>query len=487
MAILSNILYKVPILSVAGKTDVEIRAVQFDSRKIQAGDLFVAVKGTESDGHSFIAKAIEKGAVAVVCEVFPEQLPEGVVFVGVQDSAKSLGIIASNYYDNPSEKLKIVAVTGTNGKTTVATLLFKLFKGLGYKVGLLSTVQNQVNDEIIPSTHTTPDALSLNMLLFAMVENDCTHCFMEASSHAIHQERISGIRLAGTIFTNITHDHLDYHKTFENYIEAKKKLFDEQPKDSFAIVNSDDKRGRVMIQNTKAKKYTYGLKSPSDFKAKLLTNSLEGIELEINNLPIWFKLIGSFNAYNLLSVYAAAVLLGEDETQVLQVLSNLDPPKGRFERVISKSRIIGIVDYAHTPDALLNILTTVNHLREGSEQIITVVGCGGNRDAAKRPIMAEIACKYSNKVILTSDNPRDEEPQAIIDEMLVGVSVIAQRKTLAILDRKEAIKVACSLAGEKDIIVIAGKGHEDYQEIKGVKYPFDDRKILEETFHILDK
>ncbi|MBY0426128.1 MAG: UDP-N-acetylmuramoyl-L-alanyl-D-glutamate--2,6-diaminopimelate ligase, partial [Cytophagales bacterium] len=449
MAVLSNILYKVPMISVAGKTDVEINAIQFDSRKIKSGDLFVAIKGTESDGHSFIEKAIEKGAVAVVCQDLPQHMPEGVVFVGVQDSAKALGIMASNYFDNPSKKLKIVAVTGTNGKTTVATLLFRLFRGLGYKVGLLSTVQNQIDDEVIPSTHTTPDALSLNMLLFGMVENECTHCFMEASSHAIHQERISGIKLDGTIFTNITHDHLDYHKTFENYIAAKKKLFDDQPKDSFAIVNADDKRGRVMIQNTKAKKYTYGLKSPSDFKAKLLTNSLEGLELEINNMPIWFKLIGSFNAYNLLSVYAAAVLLGEDDTKVLQILSNLEPPKGRFERVISKTKIIGIVDYAHTPDALLNILTTVNHLREGSEQIITVVGCGGNRDAAKRPIMADIACKYSNKVILTSDNPRDEDPQAIIDEMLKGVNLVSQRKTLAILDRKEAIKVACSLAGEK--------------------------------------
>jgi UDP-N-acetylmuramoyl-L-alanyl-D-glutamate--2,6-diaminopimelate ligase len=465
---------------VAGSTDVAVSSIQFDSRRIESGCVFVAVSGTQVDGHQFIASSVEKGAVAIVCEILPAELKDGVTYVQVKNSAKALGIMASNFYGNPSAKLKLVAITGTNGKTTNATLLFKLFRNLGYHVGLLSTVQNQIDETVVPATHTTPDPLQLNELLAKMVDYGCTHCFMEASSHAIWQDRIAGLELDGAVFTNITHDHLDYHKTFDAYIEAKKKLFDELPSSAFALTNIDDKRGKVMVQNTKATIRTFALAKPADFKGKLLENTLHGLEMEIENKRVWFRLIGNFNAYNLLGAYGAAVLLGEEPDEVLAKLSALEGAKGRFEQVISKDKITAIVDYAHTPDALENVLKTIQDLRQGKEQVITVVGCGGNRDATKRPIMAQIAVKLSDKAVLTSDNPRNEEPQDILNQMEAGVKLADKKKMLVIADRKEAIKTACMLAKPGDIILIAGKGHEDYQEIKGVKYPFDDKKIVSE-------
>ncbi|MFL5729716.1 MAG: UDP-N-acetylmuramoyl-L-alanyl-D-glutamate--2,6-diaminopimelate ligase [Cytophagaceae bacterium] len=487
MAILKDILYKVSLQSVSGDTDKQISSVIFDSRQVTPGSIFVATKGTQADGHQYIAKAIEKGAVAVVCEACPIIRDEKVTYIETPDSSYALGIIAANFYGNPSAKMKLVAVTGTNGKTTTATLLHELFMKLGYHAGLLSTVENKINEKVLPSTHTTPDAVKLNELLAQMVAEGCTHCFMEASSHAIVQHRVAGLLFTGALFTNITHDHLDYHKTFEEYIKAKKMLFDNLPASAFALVNIDDKRGMVMLQNTKASKYTFALKTPADFKVKIKSNSFHGLELDIDGKEVWFKLIGSFNAYNLLGIYAAAVLLGEDKEEVLTQLSNIESARGRFEQILSPSGITAIVDYAHTPDALKNVLDTINDLRQGNEKIITLVGCGGNRDAAKRPVMADIACKLSDKVILTSDNPRDEQPESILAEMQKGVSVIDQKKTLTIVDRKEAIKTACSLASPHDIILLAGKGHETYQEIKGVKYPFDDKEIVKEIFQLLQK
>lgn len=478
MKLLKDILYKVPLVSIAGSTDVPIEAIQFDSRKVGKGSLFVAVSGTQVDGHQFIDVSFEKGANAIVCEILPAELKQGLTYVQVKNSAKSLGIMASNFYDNPSSKLKLVAITGTNGKTTNATLLWKLFRSLGHKTGLLSTVENQIDELVVEATHTTPDPLQLNQLLDKMVSAGCTHCFMEASSHAIWQDRIAGLELDGAVFTNITHDHLDYHKTFEAYINAKKKLFDELPSSAFALVNIDDKRGKVMVQNTKGTVYTFALEKPADFKGKVLENTLHGLEMEVDNKRVWFRLIGNFNAYNLLGVYAVATLLGEDAVQTLAKLSALEGAKGRFEQVISKDKITAIIDYAHTPDALENVLKTIEELRSGKEDIITVVGCGGNRDAAKRPIMAQIAAKYSHKVILTSDNPRNEEPMDILNQMEAGLKVSDKKKTLIIEDRKEAIKTACMLAKPADIILVAGKGHENYQEIKGTKYPFDDKEIV---------
>lgn len=480
MKILKDILYKTNLVSVAGSTEVEIDTIQFDSRKAGKGAVFVAIVGTQSDGHTYITSVVENGAVAVVCETLPSELKSDVTYVQVKNSAKALGIMASNFYGNPSSHLKLVAITGTNGKTTNATLLFKLFRDLGYHVGLLSTVQNQIDETVITATHTTPDPLQLNELLSRMVEFGCTHCFMEASSHAIQQERIAGLQLDGAIFTNITHDHLDYHVTFDNYIAAKKKLFDDLPSSAFALTNIDDKRGRVMVQNTKAQIQTFALEKPADFKGRLMDNTLQGLEMELENKRVWFRLIGSFNAYNLLGVYGAAVLLGEDKDLVLQKLSALEGAKGRFEQVISKDNITAIVDYAHTPDALENVLKTIADLRSGKEQVISIVGCGGNRDAAKRPIMAQIAAKYSDRAVLTSDNPRNEEPQDILNQMEAGLKAADKKKTLVITDRREAIKTACMLAKPGDIILIAGKGHEDYQEIKGVKHPFDDKKIVTE-------
>jgi UDP-N-acetylmuramoyl-L-alanyl-D-glutamate--2,6-diaminopimelate ligase len=431
------------------------------------------------DGHDFISVALEKGATTIICEQLPEALASGITYIQVVDSAKALGIMAANFYGNPSEKIKVVAVTGTNGKTTTVTLLHQLFVRMGYSTGLLSTVENKINEVVIPSTHTTPDAVSVQALLRKMVDAGCTHCFMEASSHAIVQERIAGLKLAGAVFTNITHDHLDYHGTFEEYIKAKKKLFDELPKDAFALVNGDDKRGGVMVQNCRGTLQTFGLKSAADFKAKILSNTIEGLELDVNGKLIWFRMIGSFNAYNLLGVLGTAVLLGEDEDEVLRELSAIKGAKGRFDR-ISIGGITAIVDYAHTPDALDNVLKTINAFRTGNEQLITVVGCGGNRDKTKRPTMAKIAVSESTKAIFTSDNPRFEEPAEILRDMQAGVGPTDFRKTLTIEDRREAIKTALLLCQKGDIVLIAGKGHEDYQEIKGVKHHFDDAEVVTE-------
>jgi len=478
MAELKDILYKVHITSTSGSMNIEVKGICFDSRKVQPGFIFVAVKGTQSDGHAFVEKAVRSGAIAVVVEKLPEIISEKITYVAVKDSAKALGIIASNFYGNPSGKLKLVGVTGTNGKTTVATLLFKLFTTLGYRCGMLSTVVNKIVDKEIPATHTTPDPIQINELLIRMLEDKCTHCFMEVSSHAAAQGRIEGLNFSGALFTNITHDHLDYHHTFESYIRAKKIFFDGLSSEAFALVNIDDKRGMVMLQNCKAKKQTYGVKKMADFKAKIITNSIEGLELEIDERNVWFKLIGDFNAYNLLAVYGAACLLNEDPELVLMRLSALSGASGRFELVLPGSKFTAIVDYAHTPDAVKNVLETIEHFRSGNEQVITVIGCGGDRDKTKRPLMAAIACKYSNKVILTSDNPRGEDPMEIIREMQTGVAPSEAKKTLVMVDREEAIKTACMLAKEKDIILVAGKGHENYQEIKGVKHPFDDKEVL---------
>jgi UDP-N-acetylmuramoyl-L-alanyl-D-glutamate--2,6-diaminopimelate ligase len=483
---LKDILYKVPLTSTVGDMAIQISSICFDSRKATKGALFVAVKGSNTDGHDFIEKALDLGAAAVLCQLLPEDLRDGVTYVAVKNSAAGLGIVASNYYGNPSASMKIVGVTGTNGKTTVATLLFKLFGSLGVRRGLLSTVENKIEDEVIPATHTTPDPIQLNALLRRMVDAGCTHAFMEVSSHAIDQERIAGLKFVGALFTNITHDHLDYHETFEKYITAKKKFFDDLSSDAFALVNADDKRGMVMLQNTKATKYTYGLKKMVDFKGKIIANTIEGLELEVGNKHVWFKLIGDFNAYNLLAAYGAAVLLGYDSDEILTKLSALDGATGRFQLVQPGGRFTAIVDYAHTPDALQNVLETIALFRTGNEQVITVVGCGGNRDKTKRPIMAAIACKYSDRVILTSDNPRDEDPMEIIQEMQAGVSPTEVRKTLVMADREEAIKSACMMARDKDIILVAGKGHETYQEIKGVKHPFDDHEVLERMMKLFE-
>lgn len=481
MKLLSDILYKARLEEIIGSTHMAISSVTFDSRKVKKDTLFVATCGTATDGHQYIDKAIEAGAVAVVCEELPENKKENVTYIKVTDSTHALGFIACNYYDNPSRKIKLVGVTGTNGKTTTVTLLFNLFRTLGYNVGLLSTVQNKINNTVIPSTHTTPDALSLNELLSVMVEQGCDYAFMEVSSHAIVQNRIAGIQFTGAIFTNITHDHLDYHKTFDEYIKAKKKFFDTLPEEAFAITNKDDKNGMVMLQNTKAHKYSYSIKNVADYKCKIIENHLNGLLLNINNHEVWVKLIGTFNAYNVLAVFAAAHLLKQDVINILTTLSNLNSVEGRFQYVKSETGIIGIVDYAHTPDALKNVLETIKDIRTGNENVITLVGCGGDRDAAKRPIMADIACQYSNKVILTSDNPRTEDPEEILNQMQTGVQATDFKKTLRISDRREAIKTACTLAQKGDIILIAGKGHEKYQEIKGVKHPFDDLEILKET------
>ena len=479
MNVIKDILYKVSLTSTYGDMERKVSDIVFDSRKVVENSAFVAVKGTQVDGHDFISLALEKGATTIICEQLPESLATGITYIQVVDSAKALGIMAANFYGNPSEKIKVVAVTGTNGKTTTVTLLHQLFVRMGYSTGLLSTVENKINEEVIPSTHTTPDAVSVQALLRKMVDAGCTHCFMEASSHAIVQERIAGLKLSGAVFTNITHDHLDYHGTFDEYIKAKKKLFDELPKDAFALVNGDDKRGSVMVQNCRGTLQTFGLKSAADFKAKILSNTIEGLELDVNGKLIWFRMIGSFNAYNLLGVLGTAVLLGEDEDEVLRELSAIKGAKGRFDR-ISIGGITAIVDYAHTPDALDNVLKTINAFRTGNEQLITVVGCGGNRDKTKRPTMAKIAVSESTKAIFTSDNPRFEEPAEILRDMQAGVGPTDFRKTLTIEDRREAIKTALLLCQKGDIVLIAGKGHEDYQEIKGVKHHFDDAEVVTE-------
>ena len=488
MALLQQILYKVNILSVAGTSVTEINDLQTDSRKVKPGVCFIALKGTLTDGHSFIDTAIANGASAIICETLPDALNDKIQYIVVENSAIAAGVMAHNFYGQLSEIIKLIGVTGTNGKTTIATLLFKLFSALEYKCGLISTVQNQVGDKILPSTHTTPDAISLNKLIAEMFAAGCSHVFMEVSSHAIDQHRVAGLQFAGGIFSNITHDHLDYHKTFDEYIRVKKQFFDSLPSASFALSNADDKRGAVMLQNTRAKKYLYSLKTMADFKGKIIENSLSGLVLMINDIEVHCRLIGTFNAYNLLAVYGAAVCMGENKQIVLQVLSNVTGAEGRFDYMISTNeKVIGIIDYAHTPDALLNVLATIKNLRQGEEKIITVVGCGGNRDKTKRPVMAEVACEYSDKIIFTSDNPRNENPAQIIKEMEEGVPVIARKKFISIVDRKEAIKTAVNLAKQQDIVLVAGKGHEKYQEINGVKYDFDDKKVLTEMFQLMGK
>jgi UDP-N-acetylmuramoyl-L-alanyl-D-glutamate--2,6-diaminopimelate ligase len=488
MALLQDILFKVNIRSVHGSTAVDVNDLQLDSRMVVPGSAFIAIRGHAADGHEYIGTAVEKGASAVICETIPSITKAGVTYVQVENSAAAAGYMSHNFFDQPSEKLKLVGVTGTNGKTTVATLLFKLFTKLGYKCGLLSTVENHIGTKVFPATHTTPDAVTLNALLKQMVDEGCTHVFMETSSHAVHQHRVTGLHFTGGIFTNVTHDHLDYHKTFEEYIRVKKSFFDLLPSSSFAISNADDKRGTVMLQNTNASKYYYSLKTIADFKGRILENGLMGLVMTVNDQEVHFRLIGEFNAYNLLAVYGAAICLGEDKNVVLLRLSAMTGAEGRFEYYVSANeRVIGIIDYAHTPDALVNVLLTIQKLRKGHEQVITVVGCGGDRDKTKRPIMAEAACEYSSKAIFTSDNPRSEDPLEILRDMETGLSSAARRKYLSIADRKEAIKTAVSLSKSEDIILVAGKGHEKYQEIKGVKYPFDDRQVLQEMFELLGK
>ncbi len=486
--LLHDILYKVNIRSITGSTAVEVNALCIDSRQAVAGSCFIAIRGSHTDGHDFIGNATALGAVAIICEALPSPLPEGITFVVADNSSFAAGIASHNFYGEPSLQLKLVGVTGTNGKTTIATLLWKLFTAMGYHCGLVSTVQNQIGDTVLPATHTTPDAVSINALLAKMAAAGCTHVFMECSSHAIHQHRIAGLKFTGALFSNITHDHLDYHHTFDEYIRVKKSWFDDLPATAFAISNADDKRGAVMLQNTAAKKYYYSLRTLADFKGKILDNSLTGLHLSINEVEVYFRLIGEFNASNLLAVYGAAVCLGEDRFRVLETLSRLDGAEGRFEYIVSNvQRVMGIVDYAHTPDALLNVLATIRKLRQGHEQVITVVGCGGNRDKTKRPVMAEVACEYSDRVIFTSDNPRDEDPAAILKDMEAGVTAVTKRKCLSIADRREAIKTAVAFAQKEDIVLVAGKGHEKYQEIGGVRNVFDDKAVLAEMFTLLEK
>jgi len=493
---LKDILYKAGLVEVIGSTDVSVASICFDSRKTEKGSLFIAVKGTQSDGHKFIEQVTEKGSVAVVCEELPKQKNPNVTYIKVSDSEFALGIIASNFYDNPSEKLKLVGITGTNGKTTTATLLHHLFLSLGFNSGLISTVAYKINEREISATYTTPDAIQLNKLMKEMVEEfesapnsqlpTPNYCFMEVSSHAVAQKRISGLKFIGGVFTNITHDHLDYHKTFEEYLKAKKKFFDGLEKDAFALVNKDDQNGMAMLQNTNSTKKTYALKSSADFKCKIMESQFAGMLLNVDGSEMWTKLIGHFNASNVLAVYATAILLGQKKLKVLTALSTLGSVDGRFQQIKSHSGIVGIVDYAHTPDALLNVLKTIREIRVNEEKIITVVGCGGDRDALKRPVMACIACEESDKVILTSDNPRSENPDEIIRQMQKGIERAHQKKVLSITDRREAIKTACSLATGGDIILVAGKGHEKYQEVKGVKYEFDDVKVLQENLEMMN-
>lgn len=483
MKLLKDILYKSRITEVRGSTNIAVESITMDSRAVKSFCLFVAVKGVTTDGHAYINNAIKAGAVAIVCEAIPAEVNDAITYVQVSNSAEALGYIAANFYDNPSEKLKVVAVTGTNGKTTTATLLYRIIRKLGYKAGLLSTVVNRINDKEVPSTHTTPDAISLQKLMSDMVEAGCEYCLMEASSHALHQHRITGVNIKGAVFTNITHDHLDYHKTFNEYIKAKKILFDILPSSAFALINHDDRHSEIMIQNTKAKAKTYALQSMADYKTKILDNSFSGLHLSIDQQELYTRLIGDFNAYNILAVYATCVELGFDKMDVLTAISTVEAPEGRFEYFTNADNITAVVDYAHTPDALKNVIETIQNIRTGNERLITVVGCGGDRDRAKRPVMAKLAAELSDQAILTSDNPRSESPEAIIEEMRTGLDPILLRKTLSITDRMEAIRTACSFARPGDIILIAGKGHEKYQEINGVKHPFDDLTIAKETLH----
>ena len=487
MIILKEIIYKVAIEAVKGSTDIAINKMDFDSRNIVDNDVFVAIRGTISNGHDYIGKAIELGAIAIVCDTLPEKLVAGITYVQVKDTNKALAYMAANYYGNPSEKLKLVGITGTNGKTTIASLLYQLYKKAGFKVGLLSTVKIMIDDVEYKATHTTPDSITINHYLNEMVDAGVQYCFMEVSSHGIHQKRTEALHFAGGVFTNLSHDHLDYHPTFAEYRDVKKSFFDNLPKTAFALSNIDDKNGQVMLQNTTAKKLTYALKSYADYKAQILENQLSGLLLKINGNEVWVKLIGTFNAYNLLAIYGTAVELGMESLEVLRLLSDLESVSGRFQFIVSDTNITAIVDYAHTPDALENVLKTINDIRTKNEQLITVVGCGGNRDKAKRPIMAGIATEMSDKVILTSDNPRNEDPEVIINEMEQGIAPQNYKKSLSITDRKQAIKTACQLAHPNDIILIAGKGHETYQEINGVRHHFDDMETITELLNQLNK
>ncbi|OAB76059.1 UDP-N-acetylmuramoyl-L-alanyl-D-glutamate--2,6-diaminopimelate ligase [Cochleicola gelatinilyticus] len=487
MSILKDILYKVTLEKVVGNTSVALRELHFDSRKVGLDDVFVAIRGTLSDGHNYIKKAVNQGAIAVICEEIPSEVVNGITYVQVADSQQALAIMASNFYGNPSEAIKLIGVTGTNGKTTISSLLYELFKAAGFETGLLSTVKIMVGNKQYETSHTTPDSLTINRYLQEMVEAGVEYCFMEVSSHGIHQKRTEGLHFTGGIFTNLSHDHLDYHKDFKEYRDVKKKFFDELPKNAFALVNVDDKNGEVMLQNTKAKKVTYAVKSYADYKVQILENQFSGLLLKINNQELWTRLIGNFNAYNLLAIYATADLLGLETIETLQLMSTLESVDGRFQYLISPGKITAIVDYAHTPDALKNVLETINAIRTGNEELITVVGCGGDRDSAKRPKMGKIAASLSTKVIFTSDNPRSENPDAIIEAIEKGVSPEHYKRTLSITDRKQAIKTACQMAQENDIILVAGKGHETYQEVNGKRTDFDDFKIVAEILNALNK
>jgi len=476
---LENILTNLSISETIGDPKVSINEIQFDSRKVKPGGCFVAVKGVQTDGHRYIDQAITAGAKVIICETLPTEIARSVTFVKVRDSAEALGRAAANFYDHPSEDVQLVGITGTNGKTTTATLLHQLYTKMGYKVGLLSTVENKIGGKVLPSEFTTPDAISLNALLADMRDAGCDYVFMEVSSHAIAQRRIAGVSFVGGVFSNITHDHLDYHKTFKAYINAKKRFFDDLPKTAFALTNIDDRKGMMMVQNTKARVRKYSLHTLTDFKAKVLDNGLTGLHLELDGEEFFSRLIGEFNAYNLLAVYATARLLGGEKLETMTKLSELKSAEGRFDYIFNKERnVIAIVDYAHTPDALEKVLSTIEKLKRGKEQVITVVGCGGDRDKTKRPLMAQKACEYSSHIILTSDNPRSEDPETIINEMEAGVPAYASQKVLSITNRLQAIKTACKLAKPGDIILVAGKGHEKYQDIKGVKHPFDDKQVL---------
>ena len=487
MKLLKDILYRVTINRVIGSTSVAINNIEFDSRKIEFNDVFVAIKGVLSDGHDYIEKASDLGALVIICEKIPDKIINGITYVEVDNSNLALSVLAANYYGNPSDDIQLIGVTGTNGKTTVATLLYKLFKKAGFKVGLLSTVKILIDDKEYKTTHTTPDSLTINRHLKEMVDEGIEFCFMEVSSHGIDQMRTRNLNFKGGVFTNLSHDHLDYHKDFAAYRDVKKMFFDQLPKNAFALTNSDDKNGKYMLQNTNAKKYTYALKSIADYKSQVLENQFNGLLLKINGQELWVKLIGNFNAYNLLAIYAVADLLGLENLEILQLMSELESVDGRFQYVVSKNNITAIVDYAHTPDALKNVLETINAIRSKNEDLITIVGCGGDRDVAKRPKMGNIAASLSSKVIFTSDNPRSENPATIIESMEKGVSGENFNKTLSISDRKQAIKTACQLAKNGDIILIAGKGHETYQEIKGKRIDFDDYKIINELLIALNK
>ncbi len=487
MKLLKDILYKVSVNTIYGDTNLEISQIDFDSRAVKEGSLFVAQKGVSVDGHLFIDKAIQLGATSVICEVLPEKKQDNITFIQVDDSNTSLAIIASNFYDNPSSKLKLIGVTGTNGKTTIASLLYQLHKKAGFKVGLLSTVQILVDTIAYESTHTTPDSVTINNYLNQMVVQGVTHCFMEVSSHGIHQKRTAGLDFSGGIFTNLSHDHLDYHNSFASYRDVKKIFFDALPKTAFALTNLDDKNGTIMLQNTKAKKRTYALKTLADYKAKIIEKSFSGTLLSINGVEVWTKLIGNFNAYNLAAIIGTAYELGMDKLEALTIVSQLESVSGRFEHFITDTGVIAIVDYAHTPDALKNVLETINDIRTDNEKLITVVGCGGNRDKTKRPKMAHIASQLSTQSIFTSDNPRTENPETILEEMEVGVSEENLIKTITILDRRQAIKTACKFSEAGDILLIAGKGHENYQEINGEQFYFDDLVEVKKYFNLLKK